>query len=202
MITLCNTKPSKFNLGCSHFCPISPLGHGVRMRRLACALASTTIQSEETGELFNFFESNFLKSCWSVRSPLDLKFFDVIVTYLLTWEGVHVYFSVFLVADNSISEGSRAVNNAIESGSICLTPEWHSFTGDPTAAQACLSTSVMLEPKRGLSTSATRRAAVPDHGYHLMLLMCLPNQRTYLPSGLGGNAVTCRTQAARESGNV
>lgn len=81
-----------------------------------------------------------------------------------------------------------------------LTPVWPSVKGDPTAAHAHLQ-AIILEPESRLSTSATRRSVIPDHGHHLVSLICLPNlaQGMYLPSGHGGNSVTCGGQASRES---
>ena len=73
--------------------------------------------------------------------------------------------------------------------------------GDALSAHAHLSMAIILGTESKHSVSVTSRSAIPDHDHHFMSLTCLPNlaQGMYLPSGLGGNAIICGSQAARES---
>lgn len=116
--------------------------------------------------------------------PLALKFYDSTSSNeIISWSYIFWHGKVFtlvrqqIFADNRISRRSRKANDMIELASV-PDPSLVQFSGDTSAAQACLSVYITPEPENVLSTSGTGRSGLPDHGRHLMLLTCLPGTRS------------------------
>lgn len=78
------------------------------------------------------------------------------------------------------------------------------FSGDPSAAQACLSMYITPEPESVLSTSGTEGllSLTMASTSCYSLAFQVHTRGMYQPLGLGENLVTCGTQAARVFGNV
>lgn len=160
-----------------------------------CMWSCPTTILLKTGELFNFFELNFPKSNWLPRSHVALKLYDFIVIYFFDMERYsHVFIRVFSCRKQNFrgEQGSKWCYKA----RINAWPKYGTVLQETALPPMPASPHLLCEtPNRGLSTSATRRSAVPNHRHQLTLLPCLPD----LPSELSGNSVTCGTQAVRES---